>query len=111
MVIVGEEGVMVSTGMGSTVMVKLAGDPGQVAAVGVTVIVAVMGEPVEFVAVNVGIFPVPLAARPIAVLEFVHEYVVPATLLVNEPTERDVFAQTSLLVGTTTFGVGLTVIK
>ena len=48
-------------------------------AVGVTVIVAVIGEVVAFVAMNEGIFPEPLAARPIAVLLFVHVNVVPLT--------------------------------
>ena len=48
-------------------------------AVGVTVIVAVIGEVVAFVAMNEGIFPVPLAARPIAVLLFVQVNVVPLT--------------------------------
>ena len=48
-------------------------------AVGVTVIVAVIGEVVAFVAVKEGIFPVPLAARLIAVLLFVQVNVVPLT--------------------------------
>ena len=48
-------------------------------AVGVTVIVEAIGAVVAFVAVNDGIFPEPLAARPIAVLLFVHVNVVPLT--------------------------------
>ena len=48
-------------------------------AVGVTVIVAVIGEVVALVAVNEGIFPVPLAGRPIAVLLLVQVNVVPLT--------------------------------
>ena len=48
-------------------------------AVGVTVIVEEIGELVALVAVNEGIFPVPLAARPIAVLLFVQVNVVPLT--------------------------------
>ena len=40
-------------------------------AVGVTVIVAVIGSAVVFVAVNAGVLPVPLAAKPIALFEFV----------------------------------------
>jgi len=48
-------------------------------AVGVTEIVDVIGEVVAFVAMNDGIFPEPLAARPIAVLLFVQANVVPLT--------------------------------
>jgi hypothetical protein len=44
--------------------------PVQPLAEGVMVIVAVVGAGVVFVAVNAGISPVPLAARPIAVLLF-----------------------------------------
>jgi hypothetical protein len=40
--------------------------------VGVTVIVDVIGDPVVFTAVNPDTDPVPLAAKPIAVLELVH---------------------------------------
>ena len=39
----------------------------------VAVIVAVTGEVPVLAATNEGIFPVPLAARPMAVLLFVHE--------------------------------------
>jgi hypothetical protein len=45
----------------------------------VIVIVAVIGDVVAFVAVNEGILPEPFAARPIAVLLFVHVNVVPLT--------------------------------
>ena len=38
------------------------------------VIVAVIGDVVEFVAVNEGMLPVPLAARPMAGLLFVHDH-------------------------------------
>jgi hypothetical protein len=51
--------------------------------VGVTVTVAVIGALVVLVVVKDGTFPVPLATRPIAVLEFVQVYVVPAKLLVK----------------------------
>ncbi len=40
---------------------------------GVTVIVAVIGAVPLFVGVNTGMFPVPEAASPIPVLEFVQE--------------------------------------
>jgi len=49
----------------------------------VTIIVAVIGEVVLLVAVNAGIFPVPLAASPIKVFEFVHVYCVPLTVLLK----------------------------
>jgi hypothetical protein len=48
-------------------------------AVGVTVIVAEIGDVVALVAVNAGTSPEPLAARPIAVLLFVHVKLVPLT--------------------------------
>ena len=60
-------------------MVNVDGVPVQPFAVGVTVIVVVIGEVVAFVAMNEGIFPEPLAARPMAVLVFVHVNVVPLT--------------------------------
>jgi hypothetical protein len=48
-------------------------------AVGVIVIVALMDDAVALVAVNDGMSPDPLAARPMAVLLFVHVNVVPET--------------------------------
>ena len=58
--------------VGFTVIVKLRGVPAQPKAdEGVTVMVAVTGAAVVLVAVKDGIFPVPLAARPIDVLLFV----------------------------------------
>ena len=62
------------------------------------------------VAVNAGMFPVPLAARPILVVLFVQLNVVPATGLVkftgavNEPLQTVWFATGS------TVGIGATVI-
>ena len=67
----------VATGL--TVIVKIFGVPAHPFAVGVTVIVEEIGELVALVAVNEGIFPVPLAARPIDVLLFVQVNVVPLT--------------------------------
>ena len=66
-------------GVGLTVMVNVWAAPGQPAADGVTVIVAVTGVLVKLMAVNAGIFPLPLAAKPIAVLLFVQLKVVPLT--------------------------------
>lgn len=63
--------IAVTDGVGFTVMVKVTGVPAQPAADGVTVIVAVIGAAVVLVAVNAAILPVPLAARPMAVLLFV----------------------------------------
>ena len=51
----------------------------QLFAVGVMVMVAVIGAVVPLVAVKDGMSPEPLAARPIAVLLFVHANVVPLT--------------------------------
>ena len=62
---------LATVGVGLTVMVKETGVPGQPLAVGVTVIVAVMAAFVALVAVNEEMSPVPLAANPMAVLEFV----------------------------------------
>lgn len=47
---------------------------------GVTVMVDVTGAPVVFEALNEGIFPVPLAAKPMDVLLFVQLKLVPGTL-------------------------------
>jgi hypothetical protein len=66
-------------GVGLTVTVYVLVVPLHPFAVGVTVIVAVIGDDVALVAVNVGMSPEPLAARPIAVLLFVHVNVVPLT--------------------------------
>ena len=60
-------------------MVKLIGLPVvQFVTVGVTVIVEVKGVDPLFVPLKEAIFPVPLAARPMAVLLFVQWYTVPA---------------------------------
>jgi hypothetical protein len=60
-------------------MVKVETGPAQLFAVGVMVIVPEIGAFVMLVAVNEGTFPLPLAAKPIEVLLFVHVKVVPAT--------------------------------
>ncbi len=66
-----------TVGVGFTVMVKLAGTPGQPFNVGTIVTTAVIAAPLLLVAVKAGIFPVPEAPSPIAVLLLVHENVVP----------------------------------
>ena len=86
------------------------GVPVQLFADGVTVMVAVMGVVPVLVAVKAGTFPFPLAANPIAVLLFVHAKVVPVTGLVNTVAGIEAPLQTTILDGTTTVVVGLTVI-
>jgi hypothetical protein len=70
-------GILLTFGIGVTVMVNVAAVPVD----GVTVIVAVTGEPVGLTAVKGAIFPVPFAPRPIVVLLFVQVKVVPETVL------------------------------
>lgn len=65
--------------VGFTVIVKVSGIPVHPLAVGVTVIVAITGVVPVFVAGKEGIFPVPLAARPIDGVSLVHAKVEPAT--------------------------------
>src|SRR5262245_19572349 len=75
---------------------------------GVTVIVATTGAAVLFVAVNASIFPVLPAPRPILVLSFVKTYEV--ALPVNVTAVVDALLQTTWSAGSSTVGVGLTVI-
>jgi hypothetical protein len=79
--------IVVTDGVGFTVIVNVIGVPVQVVAplvnVGVTVIVAVCTTAVALVAVKLAILPVPDAARPIVVLLLVQLYTVPATLPVK----------------------------
>ena len=91
-------------------MVNDVDDPVQPLAVGVTVIVAVIGDVVLLIAVKAGIFPLPFAARPIAVLLFVQSNVVPATVSKKLTTVVDELLQTVWLLMEFTVGIGLTVI-
>lgn len=99
-------------GMGFTVLVKVFDVPVQVTPpekyIGVTVIVPEIGIVVLFVAVKDGIFPEPLALRPIAVLLLVqlNEVAVPKkeTAAVASPAQRVSFS------GWFTMGAGFTVI-
>ena len=59
-----------TVGAGFTVIIKLSGVPLQVPNFGVTVTVPEIGLLVLFVAAKAAIFPVPFAAKPIAVLLF-----------------------------------------
>jgi hypothetical protein len=79
-------------------------------AVGVTVIVAVTAVVPVLTAVNPGVLPLPLAAKPIVAFEFVHVNVVPPVLLVKADAATAPPLQTVMFAGTTTLGLGLTVI-
>ena len=60
-----------TTGEGFTVIPNISGEPVQLPNVGVTVTGLVTDVPVAFIAVNDGIFPLPLADKPIEGLLFV----------------------------------------
>ena len=87
------------------------GVPTQPLAVGVTVMFAVIGAVVVFVAENEAISPVPLAAKPIVTLSLVQSKVVPVVGLVKFVADIVAASQTMVSIGTTTVGVGFTVIK
>lgn len=76
---------------------------------GVTEIVALMAALPVLAAVNKAISPEPLAGIPIAVFEFVHVYVVPATVLLKLVAATEFPLQTTMFAGTVTAGRGLTV--
>ena len=76
---------------------------------GVTVIVDTTGAVPVFEAVKEGVFPVPLAARPILALLFVQLKVVPAVVLVKLDAETVPPVQIAVLAGTVTAGLGFTV--
>ena len=71
---------------------------------GVTVMVAEIGDVPVLVAVNEAISPDPLADKPIAVLELVHENVPPAGVLVKFVEGTDPLLQTVMFAGTITVG-------
>lgn len=78
-------------------------------ALGVTVMVAVMAVVVLLAAVNPGVFPLPLPARPMAVLLLLHVKEAPAVALVKVAAAMGVPLHTVILAGTVTVGVGFTV--
>ena len=82
----------------------------QLFADGITVIVAVIGALVVFVAVNDGIFPLPLAAKPMEVLLFVQLNPVPLTAPEKFIALVVALLHKDWLAGCTTLGVGLTAI-
>lgn len=67
-----------------------------------------MGDVVGLVAVKAGMFPEPLAAKPIAVLEFVHVNVAPVGELVKTADGIKDPGQATILEGTIATGVGFT---
>ena len=71
--------------------------------------VATTGALVALSAVKLAILPVPLAARPMDVLLFVHVNTVPATVPLKVTGAVATPAHTTWLAGWFTFGVGLTV--
>jgi hypothetical protein len=99
----------VEVGCGFTVIVKVIGLPRHVPKVGVTVIVLVIGAVVVFVAVKIGKLVMPLAANPIAALEFVHVKVAPSGVLAKVFAAILAPAQTAILDSAVTTGTGLTV--
>ena len=78
--------------------------PGQPLSVGVTVIVAVIGAVVVLVAVKVGVLPLPEAAKPMAVLEFVQAKVAPAGVEVKAEAGTLAPLQTVMLAGVVIVG-------
>ena len=66
-------------GVGLTVIVKLLLNPKQLFAPDETVMVEITGAVLKFIPAKEGMFPVPLAAKPIDVLLFVQLNVVPVT--------------------------------
>jgi hypothetical protein len=73
----------VTFALGLTVIVNVIGAPVQPLADGVTVMVPLIAVAAALVAVKLGMFPLPLAARPIAGLELVQVNVVPVVRLVK----------------------------
>lgn len=96
-------------GVGFTVIVNVLGVPGQMPLEGVTRIVATAFTLPALTAVKGGISPLPLAAKPIAGLLFVHVKEVPLTVPENVTGLVASLLQSSWFAGCTTFGEGLTV--
>ena len=101
---------IVISGKEFTVMVYEAGAPVQPFAEGVTVMVAEIAPVPVFVAVKAGISPVPLVARPTAVLEFVQVKLVPVMGPVNISGPMVAPVQAEMSAGIVTEGDGFTVI-
>ena len=95
-------------GVGLTVMLNVFEGPGQELYDGVTVIFAVCGVDPLFVAGKFKMLPVPVAARPMLVLSFVHENIAPAVPL-KLTSVLLMPLQTTWLLTALTVGVGSTV--
>lgn len=78
-------------------------------ALGVTVMVALMGAVEVLVAVKLVMIPVPLAARPMAVLVLVQSKLAPGVVLLNTEAGTNVLLHAVMLAGTLTVGLGFTV--
>jgi hypothetical protein len=98
-----------TVGFGFTEMVYVLATPGQPLAVGVTVIVATILAAVALVATKLGVFPVPEAPNPIAVLLFVHAKVAPVVKLVKLLAGIVNPLHSVIAAGATTVGSGFTV--
>ena len=106
---------MASTvGVGFTVMVNDSLFPVQVVdpcvKLGVTCTTATTGAALVFVALNEAIFPVDDAVRLIEGVVFVQEYVVPVIAPVKLTAATEVLLHTIKFGGSTTVGVGMTLI-
>jgi hypothetical protein len=93
------------------VIVKLLGVPEQLLETGVTSIFPVMGILLTLVRVKLLILPIPLAAKPIAGLVFVHWYCVPGTTEPVNNNAMDVPPQYVTLLLGFTLGTGFTKIE
>ena len=96
-------------GVGLTVIVKTSGTPTQEFKVGVTVTVEVTGPVVILDAKKAGVLPLPLAAKPMEVLEFVQAKVAPKGVLENVFNGTELFEQNERSSSGVTVGAGLTV--
>ena len=90
-------------------MVYVLAVPGHPFTVGVTVIVELIAEVPVLVALKAVMFPVPEAAKPIAVLLFVQAKVPPVGVLEKAVIAIGSPLQITILDGTVTVGVGFTV--
>lgn len=96
-----------TVGVGKTPIVNEDGVPTHPATVGVTVIVPLMVVvPLLTPLVKLGMFPVPDAPKPIAVLELDQDTVPPAGEVVNDDVGTGEFGQYVAAVGTMTVGDG-----
>src|SRR5690606_16282771 len=97
-------------GVGLTVRLNTSVSPVHPCAKGVTVIVAVTGALVLLVPVKEGMFPVPVADRPIEGVLFVQPYVVPVTAPLKLTTEVLAPLHTARFERLVMSGVGFTVV-